>query len=135
VNLDVVFDKIIPTAAHPIETLMALPFINGDGGSTFILVIACSGPDSLVLGGIGLKKGATPANFKTGDVAHLKAVLDLNQHTFQAFLNDVPMADAEHDDKKFNSFLGLTVRDGTAVGGNNGATFTAGIGNLVITHS
>ena len=132
---DVVFNKINPSSAHPIETLMAFPFINGDGGSTYILVIACSGPDTLVLGGAGLKKGTPPATFKTGEVAHVKAVLDLNQHTFQAFLNDVPMAPAEKDDAKFSSFLGLTVRDGTALGGNNGATFTAGIGNLIITHS
>jgi hypothetical protein len=135
VNLDVIFDKITPSAANPVETLVAMPFINGDGGSTYILVIACSGPNELTFGGAGLKKGATPSTFPAGKVAHVKAVLDLNAHTFQAFLNDAPMADAEHDDAKFSSFLGFTIRDGTALGGNKGATFTAGIGNLVITHS
>jgi len=135
VNLDVVFDTITPSAANPVETLMAMPFIDGDGGSTYILAIACSGPTSLTLSGIGLKKGSAPANFTAGKVAHVKAVLDLNQHTFQVFLDDVPMAEAEHDDTKFSSFLGFTIRDGTAIGGNKGATFKAGIGNLVITHS
>jgi hypothetical protein len=135
VNLDVDFAKINDNPANPVETLMAFPFINGDGGSTYILVIACSGPTDLTLGGAGLKKGTTPTNFTAGKVTHLKAVLDLNQHTFQAFLNDVPMAEAEHDDTKFSSFLGFTIRDGTALGGNKGATFTADIGNLVITHS
>jgi hypothetical protein len=135
VNLDVVFDKIIPSAANPVEVLMAMPFINGDGGSTYILVIANSGANELTLGGAGLKKGSAPAAFSAGKIAHVKAVLDLNQHTFQAFLDDVPMAEAEHDDAKFSSFLGFTIRDGTALGGNKGATFTAGIGNLVITHS
>jgi hypothetical protein len=135
VNFDVDFDKITPNPANPVETLMAMPFINGDGGSTYILLIACSSPTDLTLGGAGLKKGATPANFTAGRVAHIKAILDLGQHTFQAFVNDIPMAEAEHDDAKFNSFLGFTIRDGTALGGNKGATFTAGIGNLVITHS
>ena len=135
VNLDVDFDKITPVDANPVETLMAMPFIDGDGGSTYILVIACSGATKLTLAGAGLKKGSSPTEFTPGKVAHIKAVLDLNQHTFQAFLNDVPMAEPEHDDTKFSSFLGFTIRDGTALGGNKGATFTAGIGNLVITHS
>lgn len=135
VNFDIDFDKITPSAAAPVETLMAMPFIDGDGGSTYILVIASSSATDLTLGGAGLKRGPTPTNFTAGKVTHIKAVLDLNQHTFQAFLNDVPMAEAEHDDAKFSSFLGFTIRDGTALGGNKGATFTAGIGNLVITHS
>ena len=135
VNFDLVFDHINASAEHPVEALMAFPFINGDGGSTFILVVASQGGSSLVLGGAGLKRGKTPVSFKPGEVGHIKAVLDLNAHSFQAFLNDVPMADAEVDEKKFVSFLGLTVRDGTALGGNQGATFSAGIGNLVITKS
>jgi hypothetical protein len=135
VNMDVDFDKITPVDANPVEALIAMPFIDGDGGSTYILVIACSGATKLTLSGAGLKKGTSPTEFMAGKVAHLKAVLDLNAHTFQAFLNDVPMAEPEHDDTKFSSFLGFTIRDGTALGGNKGATFTAGIGNLVITHS
>jgi len=135
VNFDVDFDTISPAADHPVSALMALPFINDKGGSDYILVIACNGPGNLVLGGAGLKKGKTPAEFKTGELAHIKAVLDLNAHTFQAFLNGTAMADPEQDDAKFSTFLGLTIRDGTALGGNNGETFSAGIGNLVVTHS
>ena len=134
VNFDIFFDTVTPTADHPVATLMAFPFINDKNGSDYILVIACNGPGNLVLGGAGLKKGKTPADFKTGEAAHIKAVLDLNAHTFQAFLNGTPMADPEKDDTKFSTFLGLTVRDGTALGGNNGETFSAGIANLVITH-
>jgi hypothetical protein len=134
VTTDVLFDKITPSAASPVETLMAFPFIDGDGGSTYIVTIACSGADTLVMGGAGLAKWATTPTFAAGTVAHLKFVLDLNQHTFQAFLNDAPMGPAETDATKFTSFLGLTVRDGTALGGNHGATFTAGIGSLVVTH-
>lgn len=135
INFDIDFDSVTPAADHPVSTLMAFPFINANGGSDYILVIACNGPGNLVLGGAGLKKGKTPAEFKTGEVAHIKAVLNLNAHTFQAFLNGTPMADPEQDDTKFSSFLGFTVRDGTALGGDNGETFTAGIGSLVITHS
>jgi len=124
INMDILFDRVSPTAANPVETLMAMPFINGDGGA-----------NQLIIGGAGLKKWATPPTFQTGTAAHLKMVLDLNQHTFQAFLNDAPMGDPEQDPTKFSSFLGFTVRDGTALGGNKGATFTAGIGNLVVTHS
>ena len=135
VNLDVLFDRISPSAVHPVETLMAFPFINGQGGSDYIPVIACNGAAELSLGAAGLTKGKTLLKFKVSEVAHIKAVLDLDNHTFQIFLNGVPYADAEHDDQKFSTFLGLTVRDGTALGGNNGATFTAGIANLVVTHS
>ncbi len=134
VNFDVLFDKVTPSADHPVETVMAFPFLDDQGGTQFLLAIVCQGPDSLLLGGVALAKGKGSSVFKAGELAHIKAVLDLNQHTFQAFLNDVPMADPEHDDKKFASFLGFSIRDGTAVGGNNGATFTAGINNIVITH-
>lgn len=134
ISFDLAFDHVNPTVAHPVETLMAFPLIAGDGGSPFIIVVAYQGDNTLVVGGTGLAKGPNPALFKVGEVAHLKAVLDLNQHTVQVFFDDVPIAEAAHDDTKFSSFLGFTVRDGTALGGNNGATFTAGIGNLLITH-
>jgi len=134
VKFDVVFDKMTVDAAHPVETLMTVPFLNGQGTPDFILMIVAIGPNDLVLSGAGLAKGSVPFKFKLGDIAHIKAVLDLNAHTFQAFLNDAPISDPQHDDQKFNSFLGLTVRDGTALGGNNGGTFTAGIGNLVVSH-
>ena len=134
VKFDVAFDAMTVDAAHPVETLMAVPFLNAQGGSDFVLVIVATGPNDLVLGGSNLAKGKAPLKFKLGDVVHIKAVLDLDHHTFQAFLNDAPMADPEHDDQKFNNFLGLTVRDGTALGGNNGGTFTAGIANLVVSH-
>lgn len=134
VEMDVVFDQVTP-ADHPVETLMAMPFLAGNGGSTFVLLIACSGPGNLFLGGAGLDKPKTPLTFPTGTAAHVKAVLDLNQHTFQAFLNDTAMNPPEHDDTKFASFLGLSVRDGTALGGNSGATFSAGIANLTVTHN
>lgn len=132
-NMDVIFDQITPTANHPVETLMALPFIVKDGSSPYILLLACSGSSSLFLGEAGLTKPNPAPTFSTGAPAHLKAVLDLDKHTFQAFLNDVPMGPPDHDDGKFSSFLGLTIRDGTALGGNNGATFTAGLGNIVVT--
>jgi hypothetical protein len=135
VKFDIYFDSVSPAADHPVATLMAFPFINDKNGSDFILVIVCNGPGNLVLAGSNLKKGTTPAAFKTGEVAHIKAVLDLNAHTFQAFVNDTPMADAEKDDVKFSTFLGFTARDGTALGGNKGETFTSGLSNLVITHS
>jgi hypothetical protein len=134
VSVDVLFDHITPSA-HPVETLMAFPFMNGKGGSDFVLIVAGAGADKLVLGAEGVAKGKTPLNFTPGTVAHIKAVLDLDKHTFQAFLDGLPLGEPEHDDAKFSSFLGFTIRDGTAVGGNNGATFTAGIANLVITHN
>jgi hypothetical protein len=134
IKWDVLFDRVSPSAAHPVATLMAFPFIDGEGGSTYIPIIACSGPADLFLGGAGFAK-AKQINFKVGDVAHLKAVLDLTKHTFQMFLNDAALSEPEHDDGKFGSFLGFTIRDGTALGGNNGETFTAGIANLVVTHS
>jgi len=113
---------------------MAMPFMGGDGGTPFLLIVAASGSDNLVFAGEGVAKGGKQ-DFTRGAVAHIKVVLDLDKHTFQAFLNDAPLATADHDDAKFASFLGFTVRDGTAVGGNKGATFDAGIANLVITHS
>ncbi len=132
---DITFDKVTPTAARPVTTLMAFPFMNKDGGSDFIVLIGANGPTDLFVAGAGFAKGAKGQPFKAGDIAHLKAVLDLNAHTFQVFLGDVPLAQPEHDDAKFSSFLGFTVRDGTALGGNNGETFAAGISNLVVTHS
>jgi hypothetical protein len=134
-SFDITFDKVTPTAARPVTTLMAVPFLDKDGGSSYVVVIGADSPTDLFLAGVGFAKGAKGQAFKAGDIAHIKAVLDLNTHTFQVFLGDVPMAEPEHDDKKFASFLGLTVRDGTALGGNNGETFEAGISNLVVTHS
>ncbi len=134
VKWDLAFDKVTPGADHPVTVLMAFPFINGKGGMEFIPLISCSGANDLFLGGAGFAKNAKPLAIKIGDVAHLKAVLDLNQHTFQLFLNDIPWTEPEHDDAKFASFLGFTIRDGTALGGNNGEAFTVGIANLLITH-
>ena len=133
VQFDLLFDKITPSS-QPIETLMAFPFVAGDGGTPFVLIVAVSGSDKLILGAEGAAKGKSLA-FTPGTAGHIKAVLDLDKHTFQAFLNDTPLGDVEHDDAKFSSFLGFTVRDGSAVGGNKGATFDAGLANLVITHS
>lgn len=135
VSWDITFDKVTPTAARPVTTLMAFPFMNKDGGSDFIIVIGANGPTDLFMAGSGFAKGAKGQEFKAGDIAHIKAVLDLNAHTFQVFLSDVALAEPEHDDTKFSSFLGFTVRDGTALGGNNGETFNAGISNLVVTHN
>ena len=133
VNFDILFNN-ITAGPQPVETLMAFPFVAGDGGTPYLLLIAASGSDNLVFAGEGVAKGGK-LNFTRGAAAHIKAVLDLDKHTFQAFLNDTPLSPPEHDDTKFASFLGFTVRDGTAVGGNKGATFDAGIANLVITHS
>ncbi len=133
VNFDVLVDHVTP-GPQPVETLMAFPFIAGDGGTPFLLIIAASGSDKLIFGAEGFAKGKSQT-FTPGTVAHIKAVLDLNKRTFQAFLNDLPLGEAEQDDAKFGSFQGFTIRDGTAVGGNKGATFAAGIANLVITHS
>ena len=132
INFDILFDN-VTAGPQPVETLMAFPFVAGDGGTPYLLLIAANG-DTLVFAGEGVAKGGK-LNFTKGTAAHIKAVLDLDKHTFQAFLNDVPLVAPEHDDAKFASFLGFTIRDGTAVGGNKGATFSAGIANLVITHS
>ena len=132
VNFDILFDN-ITAGPQPVETLMAFPFVAGDGGTPYVLLIVANG-DKLVFAGEGVAKGAK-LEFTRGTAAHVKAVLDLDKHTFQAFLNDVPLTPPEHDDAKFASFLGFTVRDGTAVGGNKGATFDAGIANLIVTHS
>lgn len=132
VTFDIIFDRLTPTAERPVETLMAFPFINGQGGSDTILVIACEGSSNLVISGTGLKKNAHKTSFKVGAVAHIKAVLDLDKHTFQAFVNEIALSDADQDNIKYSSFLGFTVRDGTALGGNKGAAFSAGIGNLLI---
>jgi hypothetical protein len=132
VNFDILFDT-VTAGPQPIKTLMAFPFVAGDGGTPYLLLIAANG-DTLILAGEGVAKGGK-LNFARGTAAHIKAVLDLDKHTFQAFLNDAALTPPEHDDAKFTSFLGFTVRDGTAVGGNKGATFNAGIANLVVTHS
>jgi hypothetical protein len=131
VNVDLLFDHITP-GPQPVETLMAIPFLNAAGGSDYLLIIVANG-NKLILAAEGYAKGKK-AEFTPGTVAHLKTVLDLDKHTFQAFLDDQSLGEVEHDDAKFSSFLGLTIRDGTAVGGNKGATFAAGISNLVVTH-
>ena len=130
-TLDLIFDKVAISAPQPVETLMALPFMNDKGGSDYIVFIVGEGDSLLNVGLAGTKKALS---FKPGEVAHLKTILDLDKHTFQIFLNDAPVSDPVQDNQKFSSFLGLTVRDGTAIGGNKGATFTAGIANLVVTH-
>jgi hypothetical protein len=132
VNFDILFDTITP-GPQPVETLMAFPFVAGDGGTPYLLLIVANG-DKLIFAGEGVAKGAK-LELARGTAAHVKTVLDLDKHTFQAFLNDAPLTPPEHDDTKFASFLGFTVRDGTAVGGDKGATFNVGIANLVITHS
>jgi hypothetical protein len=132
VNFDILFDT-VTAGPQPVETLMAFPFVAGDGGTPYVLLIVANG-DKLVFAGEGVAKGAK-LEFVRGTAAHIKTVLDLDKHTFQAFLNDTALTPPEHDDAKFASFLGFTIRDGTAVGGNKGATFNAGIANLVITHS
>jgi hypothetical protein len=132
VNFDLLFDHITP-GPQPVETLMAFPFLNAAGGTDFILIVAGTGDTKLTLAGEGVAKGEK-AEFTAGKVTHLQAVLDLDKHTFQAFLDNMPLGPAEHDDAKFSSFLGFTIRDGTAVGGNKGATFAAGIANLTVTH-
>jgi len=133
VQFDLLFDKITP-GPQPVETLMAFPFVGGDGGTPFLLLVAVSGGDKLILGSEGAAKGAS-LSFTPGTAVHIKAVLDLDKHTFQTFLGDAPLAPPDHDDAKFGSFLGFTIRDGSAVGGNKGATFDAGIANLVVTRS
>jgi hypothetical protein len=134
VKFDIAFDKMAPNADHPVETLMTVPFLNAQGGTDFSLLIVAQNANTLVLAGTGLAKAPAPFTFKLGDVAHIKVVLDLDKHTCQAFLNDTAIAEPEHDDQKFGSFLGLTVRDGTALGGNYGGTFTAALANLVVSH-
>ncbi len=131
ISFDITFDRITPSEAA-VETLMAFPFMNALGGSDYVVLIAREGPGTLVVSGANLKKGSSKTTFKINDVAHFKMVLDLNKHSFQTFVNEVPMSDEEQSDTKFNSFLGFTVRDGTALGGNHGTAFSAGIANLLV---
>ena len=131
---DVAFDTVSPSATSPVETLMAVGFLNGEGGTNYYLVIVGEGASTLIASGSNILKGAERTTFRVGDTAHFKAVLDLNKRTFQAFLNGKELAPEEQDDSKFNSFIGITVRDGTALGGNHGAVYSAGVGNLKVTY-
>jgi hypothetical protein len=135
ITFDLVMDQLSPSASHPVETLMAFPFLNDKGATDFLLVVGCSSPDSLFFNSLGAGKNQTAVKFKPGEVVHVKAVLDLNKQTFQAFLNDTPLGDPVQDSQKFSAFKGFTIRDGTALGGNYGETFTAGIGNITVTKS
>ncbi|MDR0534548.1 MAG: hypothetical protein LBH01_11405 [Verrucomicrobiales bacterium] len=131
VSFDITFDRITAVPDKPVEALMIFEFVNGDGGFTHGMGIMREGSENLKLFTISGDK--TAKTFKLNDVVHIKAVLDTNQHTFEVFLNDQPLGNAAKDDAKFSSFWGFKVRDGTAMGGNYGTGFTAGIGNLVIT--
>ncbi|HEY8967395.1 MAG TPA: hypothetical protein VIM58_13175 [Candidatus Methylacidiphilales bacterium] len=131
VSFDLGFDS-LAMAANPVETLMAFPFLNDKGGTDFLLVVA-NGGDGLLLSIAGLGKQGS-ATFRLGEVAHVKGVLDLTNHTFQAFVNDKPLGEPVKDEAKFSGFKGFIVRDGSALGGNKGATFTAAVGNIVVTH-
>jgi len=133
VKMDILFDKIVPVATHPIQTLVTFHFIDAQNASTFFPSIALQSPDTLWVSS-GLSKINTPPQFKLGEVAHWKAVLDLDKHTIQFFLNDVPISPPDHDDAKLSSFLGLTIQDGSSLGGNYGETFSLGIANLIVTH-
>jgi len=131
VNFDITFNQITAVADKPVEALMIFELTDGDGGFTHGFGMLREGDSTLKLYTVGGDK--TAKTFKLNDVVHVKAVQDLNQHTFQVFLNDDPLGAAAKDDTRFSTFLGLKVRDGTAMGGNYGTGFTAGIGNLVIT--
>ena len=130
-EFDLIINDITVDTGAPVETLMSVPFMNDKGGSDYVLVVVSQGSTQLSISLAGTKKSGS---FKSGEVAHVKTVLDLGQHTFQAFLNGAPLTDLLQDETKYSTFLGLTIRDGTALGGNHGATFTAGIAGLTITH-
>ena len=130
-EFDLILTDITVDAAAPVETLLSVPFMNDKGGSDYVLVVVSHGDSELSISLAGAKKSGT---FKAGEVAHVKTVLDLSQHTFQAFLNGAPLTDLLQDETKYSTFLGLTIRDGTALGGNHGATFTAGIASLFVKH-
>ena len=131
-DFDLIITDITVDASTPVETLMSVPFMNDKGGSDYVLVVVCQGNSQLSISVAGTKKSIS---FKPGEVVHVKTVLDLSQHTFQAFLNGAPLTDLLQDETKYSTFLGLTIRDGTALGGNHGATFTAGIASLFVRHN
>ena len=67
------------------------------GGTDYVLVIVGEGNTKLNVSLAGTKKALS---FNTGDVAHLRVVLDLGKHTFQGFLNDNAFTDVLQDDQK-----------------------------------
>lgn len=134
VTFDIVFDELVQTAKFPVETLISIPVLNAQGTAGYALVFVGEGSTSVLVSGSGVLEGGKRTTLKIGEVAHIKVVLNLDKHSFQAFVNDSPLGEEEPGEEKFADFLGLTVRDGTALGGNKGATFSAGIANFLVKH-
>lgn len=118
------------------ETLMNFS-VYGVPGNDYRLTII-GDPSQMRVNTEGLKNPETEQSpklhpFTLGEILHFRAVLDMNAHTFEVFINDEPFAEAFTDAEKFSFFKGFRIGEGTALGGNYGATFTAAIDNLKVT--
>jgi hypothetical protein len=135
---DVMFDGTKDDGtASSIETLMNFEVLPASGPSQLRLTVLGRRDGELQLQAGTFQSGTTssagPYFFKAGDVMSVIMNLDFDKHTASVTVKGEVLGESAADETKVASFRGLKISDGTAVGGNWGTTFTAGIDNIVVT--